>query len=164
MKQGTLYVGIVIVALAGYFVYQSWFNPTRAVKRRLGEIASVLSVPEHESDFDRVVRLSKLRGYLANDIRLRAGPIDFSTRDTIVGALTAIRAARGALDIQCVDVQVSMESETTAHSGLMLEVNTHDERTGELLSDRYETIVDLQKRDGEWIVIKADIRTSRSRR
>jgi len=44
MKQGSIYVGIVVAALSGYFIYQTWFNPTRLVKRRLGEIAGVLSM------------------------------------------------------------------------------------------------------------------------
>jgi len=159
MNKGSAYVVIVVVALSGYFVYQTWFNPTRTVKRRLGEIAGVLSVPDKESDFDRTVRLSKLRGFLADDVHVRAGRIVFNTRETIVGALYGVRAAAGALDVQCVDVQVSIESDTAAHTGMMLEVSTHDPRSGELHSDRYETIADLQKRDGEWMVITAEIRT-----
>ena len=157
MKQGTLYVGIVVVALTGYFVYQSWFNPSRAVKRRLGEIAGVLSIPDNEPDIDRIGRLARLRGFVANDVHVRAGTVDIDGSGTVVGMMASARP-KGGVDIQCVDVQVSVESPTTAHAGLMLEVNTHDARTGELLSDRYETIADLQKRDGEWIVVKGEIR------
>jgi hypothetical protein len=158
MNKGTAYVAVVVAALAGYFVYQTWFNPSRAVKQRLGEIAGVLSVPETESDFDRTVRLSKLRGFLADDVRVLAGRTEFNTRDTLVGALLTLRAATGGIDVQCVDVQVSVESATTAHAGMMLEVNTHEPRSGVLESDRYETIADLQRRGGEWVVVRAEIR------
>ncbi|HMD33710.1 MAG TPA: hypothetical protein VKH42_02025 [Vicinamibacterales bacterium] len=156
---GSIYVGLVFVALAGYFVYQTWFNPSRAVKQRLGQIAGALSVPASESEFDRTVRLSTLRGYLAENVRVRAGQTEFNARDTVVGALSNIRAVAGALDLQCVDVQVSMESESSAHTGMMLEVSTHDPPSGELRSNRYETITDLEKRAGEWVVVRAEIRT-----
>jgi len=158
MNKGSVYVAIVVVALSGYFVYQTWLNPTQAVKRRLGEIAGALSVPEKEPEFDRTVRLSKLRSYLADNVHVRAGRLELNTRDTIVGALLNVRAAAGALDVQCVDVQVSMESDTAAHTGMMLEVSTRDPRSGVLQSDKYETIADLQKRNGEWTLIKADVR------
>ena len=158
MKQGTVYVGIVIAALAGYFVYQGWFNPTRAVKRRLGEIAGVLSIPENEPDIERIGRLARLRSYVVNEVHVRVGGADIDGSGTIVGVLASAHPPKGGIDIQFVDVQVSVESETTAHVGLMLEVNTHDERTGELVSDRYETIGDLLRRDGEWIVVKGEIR------
>jgi hypothetical protein len=156
MNKGSAYVSVVVAALAGYFVYQTWLNPSRAVKQRLGEISGVLSVPAVESDFDRTVRLSKLRGYLAEDVRVRVGSAEFQARDAVVAALAGSRAA--ALDVQSVDVQVSMESDTAAHTGMMLEVNGHDPRSGELRSDRYETIADLQKRAGGWIVVRAEIR------
>jgi hypothetical protein len=158
MSKGTTYVAIVVAALATYFVYQTWFNPSRAVKRRLGEIAAVLSIPESEADIERLGRLARLRRYLANDVHVRVSGADIDGSGAIVGMLASARAPKGGIDIQCVDVQVSVESETTAHAGLMLEVSTHDERTGELESDRYETIADLLRQDGEWLVVKGEIR------
>ena len=35
--------------LFSYFAYQWWFNPSRAVKRRLGEVAATLSMPANET-------------------------------------------------------------------------------------------------------------------
>lgn len=155
---GSVYVAIVIAALATYFVYQTWFNPSRAVKRRLGQIAGVLSVPENEPDLSRVVRLSRLRGYLANDIKLRAASFEFSTRDAIIAVLSGAPPPKGGVDIQFVDVQVALDSDSTAHAGLMLEVNTLQPQTGEWLADQYEAIVSLEKRDREWIVVKGEIK------
>ena len=156
MKNGSVYVGIVFAALAGYFTYQTWFSPSRAVKQRLGQIAGALSIPDSESDIDRIARLARLRGYLATDVHVTVSGADVDGSGAIVGAAASARPA-GGVNIQCVDVQVSVESPATAHSGLMLEVNTRG-AAGEPVSDRYETIVDLQKRDGEWIVVKAEIR------
>ena len=36
---------VVVDIALGYFGYQWWFNPSRAVKRQLGEVAAALSVP-----------------------------------------------------------------------------------------------------------------------
>ena len=59
--------------LVGYFGYQWWFNPARAVKRRLGEVAATLSMPASESQMARVARLAQLRRYLAENIHVAGG-------------------------------------------------------------------------------------------
>lgn len=161
MKKGTTYVAAVAVALAGYFVYQTWFNPSRAVKRRLGEIAGALSMPESEGEIDRVARLARLRSYLAIDVRLLALGVNIDGNGTVVGVLAALKAPKGGVDVQAVDVQVSIDSTSTARAGLMLEVNTLDPVTGEWRAEMHETIASLEKRTGEWIVVRAEIRPAR---
>lgn len=157
--RGSAYVAIVIAALAGYFVYQTWFNPSRVVKRRLGEIAGLLSVPENEAEIDRAARLSRLRSYLANDVQVETGSRILTTSGTIAGILSSVRPPKGGLDIQFVDVQVAIDSPTEAHAGLMLELNTHSPRTGEWVAEQHETIASLEKHNGEWVVVKARIRS-----
>jgi len=161
MKKGTTYVAIVAVALTGYFVYQTWFNPSRAVKRRLGEIAGALSMPENEAEIDRIARLSRLRSYLANDVKVLALGVNVDGNGTVVGVLAPLRPPKGGVDIQSVDVQVSVDSDSTARAGLMLEVNTHDPATGEWRAEQHETIASFEKRSGEWIVVRAEIRPAR---
>src|SRR5260221_14729153 len=58
---GSVYVAAVIAALAAYFTYQWWFNPARAIKQRLGQVAAALSVPAPDSDIARLERLAALR-------------------------------------------------------------------------------------------------------
>ena len=159
MKKGTLYVAIVIAALATYFVYQTWFNPSRAVKRRLGQMAGVLSVPENEPEIGRAVRLARLRGYLAPDVRVHAGEFEFATRDAIVGVLSGLRPPPRGWDIQFVDVQVSVDSKSAAHAGLMIEINTEDAQTGEWRAEQHEAAVSLEKQNDEWIVVKGDVKS-----
>jgi len=158
MKKGSTYVAIVIATLAAYFVYQTWFNPSRAVKRRLGEIAGVLSVAEDEPDLARVARLARLRSYLASDVHFRTGATELASRDDIVGLLSGLRAPKGGWDIQFVDVQVAVDSESTAHAGLMIELNTHDPQTGEWLADQREASVNLEKQNSDWIVVRGEIK------
>src|SRR5262249_25134969 len=120
--------------------------------------AGLLSVPTAEGDVDRTARLAKLRGYLSDGVSVRAGQMEFNARDPIVDALMNIRPEAGGVGVECVDVQGSVESETSAHTGMMLEVSARDPRSGDLRSDRYETITDLEKRAGEWVVVRAEIR------
>src|SRR5262249_16347759 len=87
---GSAYVAIVIAALTAYFVYQWWFNPARAIKRRLGEVAAALSVPAPDSDIARVERLAQLREYLAEDVRIEvAGAQAVSSRQAALALVAA---------------------------------------------------------------------------
>ena len=72
-SNGSRYVAVVFAALLGYFAYQTWFNPYRIVKRRLGELAGTLAVPATDTPLDRVVRLSRLQYYFAENVRVRVG-------------------------------------------------------------------------------------------
>src|SRR5260221_2349050 len=86
---GSVYVAAVIAALAAYFTYQWWFNPARAIKQRLGQVAAALSVPAPDSDIARLERLAALRRYLADEGRrdvARAQPVPCPARRlSIVG-------------------------------------------------------------------------------
>src|SRR5258705_304073 len=85
-SNGSAYVAVVFAVLVGYFTYQWWFNPSRAVKRRLGEVAAALSVPSQEVEVGRIARVAQLRKYLAPDIRVRVGDPaqEMTPRDTVL--------------------------------------------------------------------------------
>src|SRR5437762_10085500 len=119
---GSLYVAIVFAVLIGYFGYQWWFNPSRMVKHRLGEVAAALSVPENEQDIARVARLAQLRRYLAEDFRLTAGPEEIRSRDAAVAIAAGWKPQPGSGDVHFADVQVFIESETSAHAYLAVEL------------------------------------------
>ena len=74
-RAGSVYVSVVLAALIAYFAYQSWFNPQRAVKRQLGELAAALSVPaDSRGEAERLARTERLGRYFAADARLRLDP------------------------------------------------------------------------------------------
>ena len=81
-SSGTIYVGATFALLAAYFSYQWWFNPSRALKRQMGEVAAALSVPAGESDVARIARLAQLGRHLADNVRVRAGDAEISSRDS----------------------------------------------------------------------------------
>ena len=155
-SNGSIYVVVVFAALVGYFGYQWWFNPARAVKQRLGQVAGALSAPEGEADTARLARLARLRGYLAEDLRLHAGTQEISSRDAAVAIAAGWKPPPGSGDVHFADVQVFIESDTAAHAYLAVELTSLDRESGHPTVDSRDASVSLAKRDGEWVITTAE--------
>jgi hypothetical protein len=152
MTKGSVYVSLVLGLLVFYLSYQWWFNPARALKRQMGEVAAALSVPPGEPEIARIARLAQLRGHLADDIHIRAGSLEISPRDAILGAVGAWKPPAGGIDVRFVDTQVFIDSATTARVYMSVEVATLDPRGGQPTVDRQDTSVRLEKREGQWVI------------
>jgi hypothetical protein len=156
-SNGSVYVAVVFAVLIAYFSYQWWFNPSRVVKHRLGQIAEALSVPPDESDVARVARLAQLRRHLGDDIHIRVGAYpEITSSDKALAAAGAWRPAQGSGDVHFADVQVFIESDTAAHAYLSVELTNLDRESGQRVVDARDASVDLRKRDGEWQVTKVE--------
>jgi hypothetical protein len=153
---GSAYVVVVFAALIGYFGYQWWFNPARAVKQRLGQVAGALSVPEAESDMARIARLARLRGYLADDVHVRAGAEEIGSRDQALAVAAGWKPQPGSGDVHFADVQVFIESETAAHAYLAVELTSLNRESGHPTVDSRDASVSLAKRAGEWVITTAE--------
>jgi hypothetical protein len=162
---GSVYVSVVFAVLIGYFGYQWWFNPARAVKRRLGEVAATLSVPAADSDMGRITRLAQLRGYLAEDIHIRAGSAgpEMTSRDVVLAAIASWVASPDGRDVQFADVQIAVDSDATARAYLTVEVISPDRQTRQLAVDAREASVVLAKRNGEWVITNAESKETPTR-
>ena len=163
MTKGSAYVAVVFALLFGYFGYQWWFNPSRAVKQRLGEVAAALSVPEGETDIAHVARLARLRGYLADDLHVRAGTEEIRSRDTAVAVAAGWKPQPGSGDVHFADVQVFIESETAAHAYLAVELTSIDRQSGQPTVDSRDASVSLEKRNAAWVITNAESKESPSR-
>ena len=158
-SNGSVYVTVVFAALVGYFGYQWWFNPSRVVKHRLGEVAAALSVPETETDIARIARLARLarlRQYLDDDVRIRAGTEEIRSRDAAVGIAAGWKPQPGSGDVHFADVQVFIESETAAHAYLAVELTRTAIPGGQPTVDARDASVSLAKRAGEWVITAAE--------
>ena len=151
---GSAYVSIVLVVLVGYFSYQWWFNPRRAIKRQLGELAATLSLPPSGAEIDRIARLARLRTYFAPDVTISLGPSGpaVSSRDALIGAVAAWNPPAGDWTVSFVDVQITMDSGTTARAYMTVEVQTTDPRTNQPAFDAREAMVRLAYQEGAWVV------------
>ena len=152
---GSVYVGIVFAVLFGYFGYQWWFNPARAIKaaRRAG---GRLVGRADEADAARLVRLARVRRYLAEDARIRVGtpPVEFGPRDALLSLSSW--APPGGADVQFVDLQVSIDSNTEARVQTSVELTTRDPRTGQPDVDARDVNISVVLGDGVWLVKSAD--------
>ena len=159
-KNGTAVASVCFAALAAFFVYQWWFNPTREVQRRLNDVAAALSVPDAEAPMARVTRAAQLRKYLAGDIRVRTGSSELTSREQILGAVAAFAPPPGGWNVQFVDVQIRVNHDTNADADayMTVEINSRDPQTGQPTVDAREAAVTLKKLDGEWVVATAETR------
>jgi hypothetical protein len=156
-SNGSIYVALVFAVLAGYFTYQWWFNPARAIKQRLGQVAAALSVPAPDSDIARLERLAQLRKYLADDVRIDvAGAPLISSRDAVLAVVGNLRPAPGGAEVHFVDTQVTADSADRGRAYLTVEVTTPDRQTGERTIDSRDTMVTLARRNGEWVITSAE--------
>jgi len=157
---GSAVVALIAAVLIGYFTYQWWFNPSRAVKRRLGEVAAALSVPSHESEVNRIARLAQLRKYLAPNIRVHLSepPQDVTTRDAVMALVGAFRPAPDGFDVRFTDTQVFVDSASAAHAYMAVEVVAPDPRSGQPTIDSRNASVDLGHVDGAWLVTIAELK------
>jgi hypothetical protein len=159
-SNGSAYVAIVFAVLVGYFTYQWWFNPSRAVKRRLGEVAAALSVPSQEVEVGRIARVAQLRKYLAPDIRVRAGDPaqEITPRDTVLALVAGFRPAAEDFHVRFTDTQVFVDAEAAAHAYMTIEVITPDRESGQPTIDSRNASVDLAKVDREWVITIAELK------
>jgi hypothetical protein len=156
-SNGTAIAGGVFAVLIAFFVYQWWFNPTRAVQRRLNEIAAALSVAEDEPSVARVTRLAQLRKFLADDVRIRAGDGELASRDAIVGVVAVFTPPPGGWNVHFVDVQIKVDSSGEAAAVHMaVEVNARDPRTGQPTVDAREAVVTMMRQNAGWVVATAE--------
>jgi hypothetical protein len=157
---GSIYVSVVLAALAGYFVYQWWFNPNRIIKHRLGEVASALSAPPAEDDIARLARLARLRRYLDDRIHVRVGRggPELSSRDEAIGAAVGWKTPSGGGNVAFADVDVRVNSDGTARAFATAEMTTPDPQTGQPTLDSREVAFSLGKKDGDWLITEAEVK------
>ena len=156
-KNGSVYVAVVFAVLFGYFSYQWWLNPARAVKRRLGEVAATLSMPAGESQMARVARFARLRGYLAENIHVRAGADgrELTSRDEALAVASIWRPSEGGWDVHFADLHITLESDAAARAYLTVEVTTPDPQ-GRPTVDARDATVALARQNGEWVITEAE--------
>ena len=158
-SNGSVYVAVVVAVLAGYFTYQWWFNPRRAIKRELGELAATLSVPaDNAGDIDRLARIARLRNYFAPDVHVTLGESApaLTSRDALLAAIGSWNPPPGGLNVSFVDVQVTLDSASTAHAYMTVEVTSTKSQSGQPTVDVREAKAELLKRDNVWVITMAE--------
>jgi len=152
---GSAYVTVVVVALAGYFTYQWWFNPHRVIANELGELAGALTAPAGESEVNRLARFATVRRLLSPTIRVRFGDAEMASRDAVMGALAAWTPPKSGVNVDFVDTQVNVDSDETARAYATVEVTTLDADGKNPSVDSREVRMTLGLIDGLWVITEA---------
>jgi hypothetical protein len=157
-NNGSIYVSLVIITIAGYFTYQWWFNPSRAIKRQLGELAAALSTPEAEADIARVARFAQLRRFFAENVRARQGASgpELTSRDALLAIVANWTAPPLGRDVQFVDVQIAVDSDAAAHAFLTVEAITPDPRSRQPVADSRDARIQMALQNGAWVITSAE--------
>lgn len=158
-SNGSVYVAAVFAVLFGYFAYQWWFNPSRAVKRRLGEVAAALSMPPNETQMATVARLARLRGYLAENVHLRAAATarELTSREEALAVAAVWKPSPNGWDVHFADLHITLESKEAARVYLTAELTTPDPQGHPMVEGRDATVA-VVLRDGEWVVTEVEIK------
>lgn len=149
----------LVLAAAIWLAWQWWSDPRRAIARRLDGIAAALSTPAGEGQLDRFARAARLRGYFAPDVQIstgRSGP-SIASRDALLAAVAAWNGPAGSWDVRVADVEVTMESVTTAHAHMTVQIAVVDPQTGDRPFDAREVAARLSEADGEWVITAAEL-------
>jgi len=159
-SNGSVYVVAVISLLVAYFTYQWWFNPNRVIKRRLGELANVLSIPAHETELARIARAAALRRYFSDDVhvRLGSGRSELASRDALIGAASGWTPPPAGVNVDFVDVQVSTDTDSTARAYFSVEISSHDRRTAEATFESRDASLMLLKQGADWVISEAEVK------
>ena len=131
----------------------------RAIKRQLGELAATLSEPaDMPGDIDRLARVARLRNYFAPDVHISMGPSRpaLTSRDALVGAVGAWNPPTGGWNVSFVDVQIALDSDTTARAYMTVEITSPDPGTGQPSYDAREVRVEMAEQEGAWVVTTAE--------
>jgi hypothetical protein len=159
-KNGSVYVAVVFAALAGYFVYQWWFNPNRMVKARLGDIAELLSSPANETDAAKLARLAPLRKFITKDVHVVLGKNAPELHDAVEVAFSAaaLGPSRDGVNVDFVNADVNVNSADTARAFVTAEVTYRDPQTGSRTQTSREVTFSFVKQDGAWLVREAEVK------
>ena len=113
-------------------------------------MAGALSVPEDEADMARLARLGRLRGYLADDLRVQRGRSGDSLARRRCRPRCGLEAAAGSGDVHFADVQVFVESDDLG--ARLSRGRTDERRSRERSPDRRRARREREPRETRWRV------------
>jgi len=155
---GSVYVGVVLAALTGYFIYQWWFNPNRIIKQRLGEVAAILSAPANEPPVSRLARVARARRYVDADLRVTLGRSQYA-RDEALGLAAGWQIPPGGVNLGFADVDVRVNADDTARAFATAQMTTANAQTQQPESlGSAEVSFLLVRRNGDWLIAEADVK------
>lgn len=152
-RRTVLLIAVVAVAVC-IWVWRAWWpNDERQIRRRLNSFAADFN--ESTTDgLGMVARAAKIGSYFTDDIVVEFGqgtpPVH--GRETLMGMATRLQGRTAAFTLELLDVNVDVESPTTAEVNLTAAFRRRSLTTGEESIDARELSLGMVKVNGEWRV------------
>jgi len=152
---------ILVVALLALGVWL-WTvlcpGPERIIRKRLAQVARAASFGPNEGTLSRLANVAQLAGYFSADIEVKIealgrGQHTFSGRDEITQAALAARSAAGALNVEFLDVGMTMAPDRqSAVADLTAKAAVPGQKDFEVQEMKFV----LKKINGEWLITRAE--------
>lgn len=149
------FVSIVASVAIAFFAYHWWMGEERVVKRRLDDLAVVLSPPA-DGELAMIGRIVQLRGFFAPDVHIRFGAEEIESRDALAALLGRWQPPKDGFSLEFVDVVVHLMSDDTAHISLTAQISNRDAKSGQAILDAREGTLTMKKLDGDWVIAVAE--------
>jgi len=150
-------LAVIALIAAAWWAWKVLFPaPEVVIKKRLNELAALVSFGPEEGPLAKLANSQKIASYLAPDVE---AVLDvpgqsyrtFTGRDELVQAAAAARTQLSSLSVEFPDIVVVVASDkNTAKADVTVQARTPNER------DRFvqEMIFDLEKLDGDWVITR----------
>ena len=148
---------LAAAAVAAVFVaWKWWTSDERVIRRRLADVAEIVSVPSHDSDLGRLARVARLRRYLAENVRVAAGNSQVASRELVLAAASQWTPFPGGVTVEFLDVHVNVDADRLgADADLTAKITATSPQPGDETVDAQEVRVALRKIGGEWLISEA---------
>ena len=156
---GTAVAAVIFTAMLTGVMYRYWPSDERSIRRHLSNLAEALSIPSTDSAEERLTRFAVLREYFSPEVRIRLEDREIASRETLIAELSQWRPPPGGLAVEFVDITVAVaEDRGSARVTLSAKASTTD-ATGKSTVDERAADVLMLKRDGDWVISSATLRS-----
>jgi hypothetical protein len=154
---GKLVVLLVIAAGIAYWLWPA--SPEGIIKKQLMEVAKLASFGSNEAPLAKLSNSQKLALHFADELEIlidvpgRAHQQVFHTHDELLQAMMAVRSTLGSLEVQFLDINVSVGPErTTAVADLTARIFIAGDKDFII----QEIKISLRKISGKWLIYRVE--------
>jgi hypothetical protein len=153
---------LLLLLVAGsllLFAYWHFFpSQETRIRRRLGELARVVSTSPNSSPLAKLAAASELAGFFTRDIEINvnvpgAGQHAFSGREEIIQAAAAARSYSRSVKVEFLDIIVRLQPDKQS---AVADLTAKISHAGERDFDAQELKFRIKKVDSEWRITRVE--------
>jgi hypothetical protein len=150
---------LLALAVGGFFAYQWLYpSPEKVIRKRLTELAEIVSFSGNETPVSRMLNVERLRSYLTHEVQVNVdvpgqGNTSIRGRDEVLSTALAVRGTVGSLKVDFMDATISVGPERqSATANLTVRAQTGIDKGTHV----EEVKVDWRKVESKWLIERAE--------